>query len=254
MIEAMNFEQSLTSFGYDVVGIASTGEDALKKVAELKPDLILMDIILKEQMNGIEVASKVKDEFDIPVIYLTAHPEESAVKRAKLTSPYGYLIKPVSKTELKNTIEIALYKHKMENELKYNENRYRSLFNYMSSGVAVYTAFNNGEDFIIIDFNESAENIESIKKEEVIGKKVTDAFPGVKDFGLFEVFQRVYKTGSPEHHPITQYMDKRITGWRDNFVYKLPSGEIVSVYDDVTKSKQAEEAIRKVRKDIGCFI
>lgn len=227
MIEAMNFEQSLTSFGYDVVGIASTGEDALKKVAELKPDLILMDIILKEQMNGIEVASKVKDEFDIPVIYLTAHPEESAVKRAKLTSPYGYLIKPVSKTELKNTIEIALYKHKMENELKYNENRYRSLFNYMSSGVAVYTAFNNGEDFIIIDFNESAENIESIKKEEVIGKKVTDAFPGVKDFGLFEVFQRVYKTGSPEHHPITQYMDKRITGWRDNFVYKLPSGEIV---------------------------
>ena len=126
-IEAMSFEQSLKSSGYDVVGIASAGEDALKKAADLEPDLILMDIVLKGDMDGIEVAAQIKEVFDIPVIYLTAHPEESVVNRAKLTSPYGYLIKPVNKTDLKNTIELALYKHDMEIKLKKSENKYRSI-------------------------------------------------------------------------------------------------------------------------------
>jgi CheY-like chemotaxis protein len=113
-IEAMNFEQSLKSLGYNVVGVTATGEDAIKKVVELKPDLVLMDIILKGDMDGIETATQIKKEFDTAVVYLTAHPEESIVKRAKLTSPYGYLTKPVNKTELKNTIELSLYKYQNE--------------------------------------------------------------------------------------------------------------------------------------------
>ncbi|MCE5215336.1 MAG: PAS domain S-box protein, partial [Methanobacterium sp.] len=243
--EAMNFEKLLKSFGYEVVGIASTGEDAIKMAIEQEPDLVLMDIVLKGEVDGIEAAAKIKEDFNIPVVYLTAHPEQSVIDRAKLTIPYGYLIKPVNQTDLKIAIELALYKYQIENEIRYNENRYRSLFNYMSSGVAVYKAIGNGEDFIIIDFNEAAENIESMKREEIIGKKVTDAFPGVKDFGLFEVLQRVYKTGTPEHYPISQYKDDRITGWRENFIYKLPSHEIVAIYDDVTEQKKAEEAVKE---------
>lgn len=127
-IEAMNFEQSLKSLGYNVVGVAGTGEDAIKKVVELKPDLILMDIILKGDMDGIETATQIKKEFDTPVVYLTAHPEESIVKRAKLTSPYGYLTKPVNKTELKNIIELSLYKYQNEKKLKESENRFRYIF------------------------------------------------------------------------------------------------------------------------------
>lgn len=126
-IEAMSFEQSLKSFGYDVVGIAQTGKDALLKVSQLKPDLVLMDIVLKDDMDGIEAAAQIKDNYNIPVVYLTAHPEESVVNRAKLTLPYGYIIKPVNRVDLKNTIELALYKHQMEKKLQKSEDRYRSI-------------------------------------------------------------------------------------------------------------------------------
>lgn len=129
-----------------------------------------------------------------------------------------------------------------EQVIRESESRFKELFNHMSSGVAVYEAKDNGGDFIFRSFNRAAEKIDKIKKEDVIGKSVLKVFPGVKDFGLFKVFQAVYKTGKPQHHPISLYKDQRITGWRENYVYKLPSGEIVAVYDDITERKQAEDA------------
>ena len=127
-----------------------------------------------------------------------------------------------------------------ENKLKEYEAKFKVLFDNVSSGVAIYEARNEGEDFVFVDFNAAAEEIENIKKDELLGKSVTDVFPGVREFGLFEVFQRVYKTGTPEHHPISIYKDERIAGWRENYVYRLPSGQIVAVYDDVSARKRSE--------------
>ncbi|MHC4726576.1 MAG: PAS domain-containing protein [Planctomycetota bacterium] len=127
-----------------------------------------------------------------------------------------------------------------EDELKEYQAKFRTLFDNVSSGVAIYEARNDGEDFVFVDFNAAAEEIEHIKKDKLLGKSVTEVFPGVKDFGLFEVFQRVYKTGTPEHHPISIYKDERIAGWRENYVYRLPSGQIVAVYDDVSALKRSE--------------
>ena len=132
-----------------------------------------------------------------------------------------------------------------EVELREKEQRYRELFDNMSSGVAVYEAVNNGDDFIFKDFNKAGEKIENIQKEDLIGKSVTSLFPGVKDFGLFDVFQRVWKTGKPEPFPITFYKDARISGWRDNYVYRLPSGEIVALYSDETERKKSEQALKE---------
>ncbi|MBE9571730.1 MAG: PAS domain S-box protein, partial [Proteobacteria bacterium] len=132
-----------------------------------------------------------------------------------------------------------------DEEIKVSENRFRELFNNMSNGVAVYEAKDDGNDFIFKDLNRAGERIENIKKEDLMGKNVLEMFPGVKEFGLFDIFKRVWETGKPKHHPISLYKDKRIVGWRENYIYKLHSGEIVTVYDDVSKRKQAEEALEQ---------
>jgi PAS domain S-box-containing protein len=123
--------------------------------------------------------------------------------------------------------------------------RFRSMFENMGSAVAVYKAVEDGSDFVFADFNPAAERIEQIARDEVIGRRVTTVFPAVKEMGLFEVFQRVWRTGEPEHFPVSFYRDGRIEGWRDNYIYRLPTRELVAVYDDRTVEKQAEAALRE---------
>ncbi|MHC4308914.1 MAG: PAS domain S-box protein [Planctomycetota bacterium] len=135
-------------------------------------------------------------------------------------------------------------------QFKEYQEKYQTLFDNVSSGVAIYEARNDGEEFVFVDFNPAAEEIEQIKKEKLIGKSVVDVFPGVKEFGLFDVFGRVYKTGTPEHHPISVYKDERIAGWRENYVYRLPSGHIVAIYDDVSVQKHTELVARMTSE---CF-
>jgi PAS domain S-box-containing protein/putative nucleotidyltransferase with HDIG domain len=132
-----------------------------------------------------------------------------------------------------------------EKALLEGEARYRELFDNMSSAVAVYEAIDDGKDFIFKDFNKAGERIEKVKREELIGKSVHEVFPGIKEFGLFEIFQEVWKTGKAQQHPISLYTDERIIGWRENYVYKLPTGEVIAVYDDVTERKQAEDDLRE---------
>jgi len=110
-IVAMGIKQKLEDLGHQVVDIAYTGEDAVQTALETKPDLILMDIVLKGNVDGIEAAAKIRNQLDIPVIYLTAYSDEEVLERARTTEPYGYIIKPFKKTELNANIEMALYKH-----------------------------------------------------------------------------------------------------------------------------------------------
>jgi PAS domain S-box-containing protein len=144
-------------------------------------------------------------------------------------------------------------RRRADEAIRGSEARYKGIFEHTKSGVAVYEAVNKAQDFIFVDFNRSGEKIEKIKKEEVVGKSILEVFPGVKDFGLFEVMQRVWASGRPEHHPVSLYKDKRIVGWRDNFVYKLPTGEVVAVYSDETERIQAEQALRKAHDELYNF-
>lgn len=113
---AEDLKYRLTELGYSVTGTAPSGEKALEKIDEEIPDLVLMDIQLKGEMDGIETAETIKNEYQIPVVYLTAYSDESFLNRAKVTEPFGYLLKPIETRNLQSTIEMALYKAKMEKD------------------------------------------------------------------------------------------------------------------------------------------
>ncbi len=117
-IVAKDIQHSLKKLGYTVVEICSNGEDAIRIVEELKPNLVLMDIMLKGDMTGIEAAAQIREKFNIPVIYLTAYADESTLNKAKVSEPYGYIIKPFKEIDLHTSIEMAIYKHEKETDLK----------------------------------------------------------------------------------------------------------------------------------------
>jgi CheY-like chemotaxis protein len=115
-IIAKDIQGMLRRLGYAVPAVVSSGEKAIQKAAETHPDLVLMDIMLKGDMDGVEAAQQIRDRFHIPVIYLTAYADEDTLQRAKIAEPFGYILKPFDETELHVAIEMALYKHKAEEE------------------------------------------------------------------------------------------------------------------------------------------
>ncbi|UCD80270.1 MAG: sigma 54-interacting transcriptional regulator [Desulfobacterales bacterium] len=132
-----------------------------------------------------------------------------------------------------------------EDALQVSEARYRGIFENTKNGVIVLKAIHGGKNFIVIDINTAAQKIEKLQRELILGKSICKILPAVKEYGLFDVLQRVWATGKPEQFPAALYQDARICGWREHFVYRLPSGEIVSVYSDETARKQAEASIRQ---------
>ena len=115
-IVALEIKKRLQKLGYIVPGVASTGEDAISKAEGILPDLVLMDIMLKGEIDGINAAGEIRKRFNIPVIYLTAYSDGDTIERAKLTEPYGYILKPFEEDDLRTAIEIALYRHQMVND------------------------------------------------------------------------------------------------------------------------------------------
>ena len=113
-ILAIGMKRKLENAGYTVTGTASSGEEAIENVKKTSPDLVLMDIVLKGDMDGIEAAQQIINLYNIPIIYLTAYADEEILERAMITEPYGYLLKPFNLNELKANIKMALYKHKSE--------------------------------------------------------------------------------------------------------------------------------------------
>ena len=123
-ITARDIQDRLRDLGYDAPAIAASGEEAIKMAEEIKLDLILMDIVLKGDMDGIEAAVQIRDRFDVPVVYLTAFMDEERLERTKVTEPFGYIIKPFEDKELHPIIEMALQRHKMEKTLRESEERF----------------------------------------------------------------------------------------------------------------------------------
>jgi two-component system sensor histidine kinase EvgS len=142
--------------------------------------------------------------------------------------------------------EKELLSHKKE--LSEAKEHYQEIFNNMSDGVSVYEAVDRGEDFIFADFNKAAEVINKTKKSDLLGKRVTEVFPGVKKFGLLEVMKRVWESGEPEFLSARLYKDDRIEGYRENFVYRVDSGHVISIHSDITEKVMSEKELNSSRE------
>ncbi|MBF0156640.1 MAG: response regulator [Magnetococcales bacterium] len=156
----------------------------------------------------------------------------------------------VAKVAVATLGERSREQSRLEQARMAEERRYRTLFDTMTSGVAVYEARNDGEDFIIKDINRAGSRLSHVEREGIVGRRVTEVFPGVREFGLFAVFQAVYRTGVPAHHPVSLYRDEKLRRWYENYVYRLDSGEVVAVYDDLTENRRAEDYQRLARASL----
>ena len=161
----------LESRGYNIVGSVDRGRDALGLIEKDRPDLILMDVKIKGDIDGIELAEIVAERYQIPVIYLTAFADRKTVERAKMTVSYGYLIKPFGEAELISNIEIAYYKHQLDNKLRVSEKRYRTLLESMRDSVYIHTAGG-----MLVDANPSLESLTGYSRHELLEMKIMDLF------------------------------------------------------------------------------
>ena len=170
-IVAMDIQVSLENLGYSVPAIVSSGEEALKKAEEFRPDLVLMDIMLKGDMNGIDAADRIRSDLDVPVVYLTAYADDDTLNRAKITEPFGYIVKPFTERELHSTIEMAIYRHRAEIELKKTKEWLATVLR--SIGDAVITTDDKG---LVTSMNPVAEALTGWKEDEAKGKRMTEVF------------------------------------------------------------------------------
>jgi two-component system NtrC family sensor kinase len=258
-IIARDLQWRLQGMGYEVPYIVATGEDAVIKVQEFKPDLVLMDIMLLGPMDGIQTADKIRATDDIPVMYLTSYADEEIVERAKITEPFAYLIKPIGDRELYSGIELTLSKHRTEKQLRENEKWLSTVLS--SIGDAVITTNTEGN---IVFMNPAAEGLTGWSIQEALGKDVEEVFNIINEKTEEKITNPVHKVLTKKtvttlaHHTalITRSGTKipiadssaPIKDEDNNFI------GVVLVFSDITERKKAEEALRKSEEQVRLLL
>lgn len=240
-IVALDISGSLKSLGYKIAGMVTTGEDALKSVEEYCPDLILMDIRINGDLDGIQTSEVIHQSYDIPIIYLTAYADDATLARAKITEPYGYIIKPFDKKTIHTIIEMALYKSRMEKKLKQSEKWLSTTLMSIGDGVIATDALEN-----IKLINRAAEILTGWSYQEAVGHSLQE---------IFIIHEE--ESGQPLEDPISVILND--TSDLKPYVLKDKSGEekfititgslieekggktgVVLVFADITRQRNAE--------------
>ncbi|MEO5358117.1 MAG: PAS domain S-box protein [Nitrospirae bacterium YQR-1] len=248
-IIAKDIKRSLELLGYEVTGAVPSGAEAISSLNRSGADLVLMDIMLQGELDGIETADIIKLRFDIPVVYLTAYADEEMLERAKITEPFGYMLKPFEDRELRTTIEMALYKHKLQTRLKESEQWLSTVL--MSIGDAIIATDREG---CIVFMNPVAEQLTGHNKEKALGRHITSVFnPEGQESGLGH-FHNVnlckVKVQMRDRVVITKTGDKiYINGCISPITNENGSVEgTVIAFHDITEKKLYEETINNQRE------
>jgi len=241
-IVAKDLQQTLLAMGYDAFGIASSADECLSLVAERCPDVVLMDIRLKGQRDGIEAAGLLRAQFGVPIVFLTAHADDATIERAKRMEPAGYLMKPVKAGELRSVIEVALYKHAMDKRLRERERWFSTTLR--SIGDAVVTVDLEG---IVTFMNPAAEALLGEPASVAVGRPVRDiirlldpAQPSSPLDQVLEEHRNLVIHEAPVHHPIAPRLIS------DSATMVVDDNEVlgaVMVFRDITEQKMLQKQL-----------
>ncbi|MFQ5975368.1 MAG: PAS domain S-box protein [Candidatus Hydrothermarchaeales archaeon] len=247
-IVAEDIKRTLQNLGYVVPSVVSSGKEALKKAEEYNPDLVLMDIVLQGKINGIDAASQIRSRFNIPVVYLTAYADEKTLERARITEPFGYIIKPFEDRELRATIEMALYKHRIEKRLKESEEWLSTTLR--SIGDALIATDTEGR---VIFLNPVAQALTGWKHKAAVGKPLKEVFNIINE-----------ETGGKVENPVSRVIREGVVvGLANHTILIAKDGTkrpiddsgapikdekgniigVVLVFHDITDRKKAEEKL-----------
>lgn len=240
VITALDIKRSLENLGFEVLPIEDTGKNAICKVEKLKPDLILMDIVLKGELDGIETTKLIKKRFDIPIIYLTAYSDKTTFERAKLTEPYGFIVKPAGIYELKCNIENAFYKYELEKKLK----KQADLLNLTHDAIIVHDM----QDRITF-WNHGAEERYGWSEEEVLGKVTHDLLKTEFPDSLKETCEHFLSRGYWEGELIHTKRDGEKIAVSSRWALQKDANNLPTVFmeinSDITERKKAEKSLKE---------
>jgi two-component system, cell cycle sensor histidine kinase and response regulator CckA len=249
-IVALHMQHQLASLGYEVAATVASGEAALKQIIQLRPDIVLMDIHIEGDMDGIETAARIPAELGIPIIYLTAYSEETTLERARATNPYGYLLKPYSDRELHATIQMALERRQVEWALRTSEDRFRSIVGVISEGIFIADA----DTGAFVEVNGPGCAMFGYEPGELIGANLGLLSAGTEPHTEAEAAARVKRavsTGAPQRFD-WRCRDKRgDLVWVEFSVQVAPIGGkhmVLAVAHDLTERHAMEEQLRQAQK------
>ncbi|MGB9869597.1 PAS domain S-box protein, partial [Methanothermobacter sp.] len=244
-VTALELVRLLESWGYDAVSV-NTGEEAIETALRMKPDIILMDIVLQSEVDGVMAASAIKRVLDVPLLFLTAYSSREMFERASGVEPDAYLLKPFNSRELAYSLELALYKNKMQKLLSHANRRYQQILDTTGEGVCIFSS-----DGIIQYCNKRMADVLSCRRGDITGKSIFDfVHPGDRET-MERIFDSCRKGASGEHEIRFRTADGA-TRWM------ILSGHTIMessrfrggfcMFRDVTEQKMVERRLRKTNR------
>jgi two-component system, response regulator PdtaR len=256
-ITGADLQRRLQKAGFEVPAVVDTGKNAIAMAGDLRPDIVMMDITLKEEMTGITAAREIVRLYDIPVIFLTAHADETTMDEAVLSDPFGYLIKPVDDRALRTTIQMALYKHAMELRLRESEERYRTMANLVDESIYIIS-----RDYTVLYINQCAAALLKTEPGKVVGKKFSAILEPSVSEAMGVALEEVFTTGKSVRRT-SRFGLPGATVWLDTSLIPFGVGgtgvaSVLGISRDITErvlleQEMEQEGISRIEKNMEEF-